>query len=336
MTLKDYDFDHLTIFQDSVFDEDDESGEDSEAWIVKKLERNASELYWLQLTTEITDPQRLIQAMHGNTMVRNVTVYPCALKSLSELDQKLLVDAICQLRNLKNLIVFQDCGSIFVDPLIRYRPPLTRLTLYKLDFAGELLLSRLAILLLALPALEELSLEKYRGADGSKLLTIFAKILPSLAFLKNLSLTPARGVKMASEGPLALFKALWHNNTVQTLSLQGSEDSMDQTCINGLQHALRTNTTLEKITIAGFWKNEEDFWKRFSEKSRTQIHYYLKLNKSGIRSLQLDVNADFETLKNVILRHRENLDHIFYLLLNNPSMVDGKKENNHSMVRVLA
>lgn len=303
--LEDFDFDHLTIYQDSVFEND--PSENSEAWITKKLEGNAPELYWLQLTTEFVDPKHLILAMQGNTAVRNVTVYPCALQGLSQSDQKLLVDSICRLENLQNLIVFHDCGSCFVDPLIRHRPPLTRLTLYKLDFAKEMLLSRLAILLLGLPELEELSLEKYRGTEGDKLLQICSKVLPSLHRLRNLSLTPAKGVKMSTEGPRILFKALCENNTVRTLSLQGSEESIDQGCINALRRSLRTNSTLEEIKLTGFWKNEEDFWKRFTPKSRIQIQYFLELNKSGIRSLQLDINADFETLTNAMTRHSNKI-----------------------------
>lgn len=321
--LEDFDFDHLTIYQDSVFAND--PSENSEAWITKKLERNAAELYWLQLTTELLDPKRLILAMQGNTAVRNVTVYPCALQGLSQSDQKLLVDSICRLENLQNLIVFQDCGSFFVDPLIRHRPPLTRLTLYKLDFAREMLLSRLPILLLGLPELAELSLEKYRGAEGDKLLQIVSKVLPSLPHLRNLSLTPAKGVNMSTDGPRVLFKALCENNSVRTLSLQGSEESIDQGCINVLRRSLRTNSTLEEIKLTGFWKSEEDFWKRFTPKSRIQIQYFLELNKSGIRSLQLDINADFETLTDAMTRHRDNLNFVYYLLLHNPSMVNRRK-----------
>lgn len=324
VTIEDFDFDHLTIYQDSVFDKDEEFCEDGEAWLVKKLKRNAPDMYWLQLTTKIADPTRLVTAMQGNTAVRNVTVYPSALKSLSKLDQKNLVDSICQLESLQNLIVFQDCGGLFVEPLIRHRPPLTRLTLYKLSFAEDMVQSRLAVLLLGLPLLEELSLEKYSGTNGTKLLSMVSKVLPSLSNLRSLTLTPARGVKMSSDGPRALFKALWGNNKVRTLSLQGSEDSIDQECISELQRALRSNTKLEVLKLTGFWKSEEDFWGRFTRECVSDIQYLLQLNKSGIRDLQLDVNADYDTLRSAILRHRDNVDYVFYLLSHNPSMLDAK------------
>jgi hypothetical protein len=128
---------------------------------------------------------------------------------------------------------------------------------------------------------------------------------------------------LSSDGPCALFKALCNNNVIRSLSLQGSEDSIDQRCINELMCALQTNTRLEEVKLTGFWKCEEDFWNRFSAKSTSQIQHCLKLNRAGIRSLQLDVNADYETLRNAIHRHRDNTDFIYYLLLHNPLMVNG-------------
>ena len=108
------------------------------------------------------------------------------------------------------------------------------------------------------------------------------------------------------------------------MSLQGSEDSIDQSCIDELRNTLKGNTKLEEVKLTGFWKSEEEFWGRFTRKSVDDIQYLLKLNKSGIRSLQLDVNADYETLRNAILRHRDNVDYVFYLLIHNPSMVEVK------------
>ncbi|CAB9523650.1 expressed unknown protein [Seminavis robusta] len=325
--LEDFDIDHLTVFEDSIFDNlsndsDEQSLGEGEYYIIRKLEANATDLYWLQLTTALTDSERLAEAMKGNTSVRNATVYPSAIESLPLTEQMEVVSAICQLKNLKNLIVFQDCGSLFVDPLIRYRPPLTRLTLYKLDVSGSNLFSKLVMLLIGLKGLEELSLEKYKGDNGCRLLKAVAKVLPNMKCLKSLTLTPARGVKLTTEGPYTLFRALWQNRTIQTLSLQGSADGIDQTCIAELANCLRANKTLEEVKLTGFWKNEDAFWKRFTPKSTKRINYFLGLNKAGIRHLQLDVNTDFHTLKSVIISQADNLDHVFYLLQQNPSIVN--------------
>jgi hypothetical protein len=140
--------------------------------------------------------------------------------------------------------------------------------------------------------------------------------------LKSLVMTPARGVKLTTDGPHDLFRALRKNKTIRTLSLQGSADFIDQSAITELGFALRANNVLGEVKLTDFWKSEDAFWKRFKATSRKQINFFLGLNKAGIRNLQLDVNADFETIKNAILTHKDNLDHVFYLLLHNPSLVN--------------
>ena len=324
ITLDDFDIDHLSFLQDDAYNEDDdeeESCEDSEKWIVKHLEKNSSFLYWLQLTTELTEPQRLIQALQGNVTVRNATVYPAVFQELSLADRKALVEAICQIQNLQNLIVFQDCGNYFLEPLIKYQPPLRRLTLYKLDIAEEWRLSLLPLLLRKFPNLEELSIEKYKGTEGGKLLMVMTGVLPTLSCLKTLSLTPAKNVKISSTSSFCFFRALTNNTTIRTLSLQGSEESINQTCINELIKALQTNSTIEEIKLTGFWRSRDAFWKKFDPSSKDQVNYYLKLNQAKIRNLQLDVNASFVRLRSAMVSNKNNLDHIYYLLSNNPSMV---------------
>jgi hypothetical protein len=261
--------------------------------------------------------------MRSKPHIRNVTVYSCALQSLGSEEKTGLVDAICQLPNLKTLIVFQDCGSLFLDPLIRYSPSLTRLTLYKLDFVGENILHKLIMLVAGQPMLEELSLEKYSAKDTAKLLRALSGVVLNTTSLKTLCLTPARKVKVCAEGLLALIKAFKKNNTVKSLGLQGSEEGIDLKCVQVLASILEdNNTTLGDVKLTGFWRSEEDFWKRFPNKLTDQVHFYLNLNKSGVRTLQLDVNANLATLKNALTKNRDNLDVIFFLLLNNPVLVE--------------
>jgi len=338
VTLEDYDMDHLTLLQDEAFnfqynfgddsdgmtlttDDEEESCQDSEKWIIANLEKQSSFLYWLQLTTELKNPQRLIRAMQGNTTIRNATVYPAVFRGLSTLDRTTLVTVLCQIPNLQNLIVFQDCGNYFLEPLTQHAPPLRRLTLYKLDIVNDQELSLLSRLLQSLPVLEELELEKYKGPEAEQLLNIMSGVLPALPTLKTLSLTPAKNVMISSVSFCRFLCALMHNKSIKTLSLQGSDKSIDQTCINELVKALRVNSTLEDVKLSGFWKNQDSFWRQFDPRSQQQLDYYLRLNRAGIRHFQLDVNASYSELAGAILSHRENLDHVFYLLSNNPSIV---------------
>ena len=330
ITLDDFDIDHLSFLQDDAYDDDGENSssegeedscEDSERWIVKHLEKNSSFLYWLQLTTELKEPQRLIQAMAENDTIRNATVYPAVFQELSLEDKNSLVAAICKIPKLQNLIVFHDCGNLFLGPLIKFQPPLRRLTLYKLDIPEEQLLSQLPRLLRKFPYLEDLAIEKYKGVEGGQLLLVMAGVLPTLPQLKTLSLTPAKNVQISKTGTFCFFRALANNRSIQTLSLQGSEDSIDQTCIHELINTLRVNFTLEDIKLTGFWRKQDAFWKRFEPKSKEQITFYTKLNQAGIRNLQLDVNISFESLQSTLVSHKDNLDHLYYLLLNNPAMV---------------
>ena len=330
ITLDDFDIDHLSFLQDEAYNDDGENSsseseedscEDSERWIVKHLEKNSSFLYWLQLTTELKEPRRLIQAMTENKTIRNATVYPAVFQELSFEDKNALVAAICKIPKLQNLIVFHDCGNLFLEPLIKFQPPLRRLTLYKLDIPEERLLSQLPRLLRKFPSLEDLAIEKYKGTEGGQLLLVMAGVLPTLPQLKTLSLTPAKNVQISKTGTFCFFRALANNRSIRTLSLQGSEDSIDQTCIHELVNTLQVNYTLEDIKLTGFWRKQDAFWKRFEPKSKEQITYYTKLNQAGIRNLQLDVNASFERLQSALVSHKDNLDHVFYLLLNNPAMV---------------
>ena len=320
VTLDDFNIDHLKIQNELCDDED--SCEQGEAWIVKKLEKNSPELYWLQLTTEIEDPNRLVAAMRNNKTVRNATVYPSALKSLATKEKADLVDATCRLPNLKNLIVFQDCGSLFLDPLIRYSPKLTRLTLYKLNFAEPYILHKLIMLIAGLPLLEELNMEKYHAVDTAKLLRAISGIVFNTTSLRSLSLTPARRVKVSSEGLHALINAFNKNNSVKTLHLQGSEAGMDLKNVESLSDVLETNTSLGDVKFTGFFKSEEEFWSRVPSKLTEQIQFHLDLNRSGVRTLQLDVNANLATLKNAMVTNKDNLDVIFYLISNNPVLAE--------------
>jgi len=321
ITMDTFDLDHLNfLHEDGHSPEDEECESKGELQIVKQLRKNARSLYWLQLTTPIQDVNRLAMAMVGNTSVRNVTIYPSAMQPLKCSQQMQLIESICQLPSLTNLIVFQDGGNLFLDPLNRYRPPLTRLTLYKLDLDKSNIV-RLTSLLKGLATLEELSLEKYHGSEGDKLLSVMAKVVPSLPSLAKLTLTPARSVQRSSKGSWDLFRALKQNTSITTLSLQGGEDCMDQACIDQLAETLTVNATLHTVKLSGFWRSRDAFWKRFDTKSQERINYFLKLNQSGVRKLQLDTSVSLERLRDVLISNKDHLDHVFYLLHNHPSMV---------------
>lgn len=91
---------------------------------------------------------------------------------------------------------------------------------------------------------------------------------------------------------------------------------------------LKTNTALEAFELRRSPGSEEDDDFIECDSSKTailehmpEIDFYLSINKSGIRSLQLDTNTTLKEFRSSLVSHHNDLSKVFYMLSANPSFV---------------
>lgn len=92
---------------------------------------------------------------------------------------------------------------------------------------------------------------------------------------------------------------------------------MDDDFLLAIAKGMEQNCTL---TTLSFWGKNVDVSDEGSRAS-AKIDFYLKLNQAKIRNLHLLANASPSEFLDKIVEEQDSIDHIFYLLVTNPSFV---------------
>lgn len=295
--------------------------------VTANLLTNNPEFSRLELEDSIEDISRLIQAIKANMTVREVEIHIEALEGLSRIDQRYLADAICNLPELRSLLVYKN-SLVFVEPLLRHQPfLLEQLRLCKLDISEPSRVKSLVSALRVLPNLTSLDVG-FDGTDSDGVLAALVQLRSIYVYLECFRIdyklqdnddTDSADSKSDSlldhRIVVAIAEAVEQSRTLKLLSLPPF--SCTELCYEKLINMLQRNTTLERI----------DYWVRicnlYYPDANEKIDDLLHLNQSGARRLVRQDNVSArEILQFVTDRNRnDDLDSLYHLLLSRPSVL---------------
>lgn len=122
--------------------------------------------------------------------------------------------------------------------------------------------------------------------------------------LKKLQLQCSKSIKITSAGYDAVLDMLKQNTVIESFDL-GS--------ISGLED--------EQNIDAGDSESRELDMFQIPHCIRSKMDFFLKLNQSGVRNLQLDINIGPEKFADAVFTQRNELDNLYFMLSVNPSFM---------------
>jgi hypothetical protein len=200
---------------------------------------------------------------------------------------------------------------------------------------------------LACVSLESLQLDNVAGLDDSTLQLLSRALSgshePSLKMLRLLNI-----MDMGVVGWKAVAAMMATNESIRSLSLENCQ-GMDDDAVVGIAQGLKSNTTLRLLEMQVFAGHCKQFSQDVGQQAfvellragqnitlhqlytqakgnmEEQLELYLGLNRSGLRPYvlekQLPTNASTLGFWELLEKHNEDLDTLFYVLQTNPPFV---------------
>ncbi|CAB9523765.1 expressed unknown protein [Seminavis robusta] len=306
--------------------EDDDSSFSSCAIeeIANKLSSsNSQDFLRLELDDEIGDVNidSLIMAMESRTVqVREVAVHIDAMENLSQAEQKRLANAICQLSELRSLLVYKN-SLLFLEPLLYHQPiQLATLRLCKLDMKESQNADLLVSVLQQMQRLKTLDVT-FDNTTSEGVSTALSRMAPIMASLESFRVdyrAPEETCTLDNAIVRAIAQVVQHSETLKSLSLPPL--SLTEHGHQALIQMLERNCFIERIEI----------WVRVGQHlyypdTNEALDRLLKLNRSGVRQLLRQDNniSCSEDILPILTSHQhgDDLDTIFHLFSSKPSLL---------------
>jgi len=197
----------------------------------------------------------------------------------------------------------------------------------ELDDAGVELMSKM----LAGSNLRELMLfldNHDNVAIGCQGLTALAQILQVNETLESFSVICNT---LNDDGIAAVASVLQHSNrTLKNIKIQCNR-SFEVTFkgYHAFVDMLKVNTVIESIALGRCQQDQEDSEQEMVEAynskgvvaCQAEMEFYLKLNRGGVRDLQLNNETSLRHFFSKVLSNHQDLETLFYMLSENPSFV---------------
>jgi len=118
------------------------------------------------------------------------------------------------------------------------------------------------------------------------------------------------GQKVEEEGFVYVINSLKNNKTLKVLHLSHDIGEKGNSALTNL---LKHNFVMETLYMRSFG----------DPTMMAQTDYYLKLNATSLRGLQLDINMDRPKLVEKLEKHTDDINHLYFLMRGNPNVFDG-------------
>lgn len=115
------------------------------------------------------------------------------------------------------------------------------------------------------------------------------------------------GQKVEEEGFVYVINSLKDNKTLKVLHLSHDIGERGNAALSNL---LKNNFVMETLYMRSFG----------DPTMMAQTDYYLKLNATSLRGLQLDINMDRPKLVEKLEKHTDDVNHLYFLLRGNPNV----------------
>lgn len=115
------------------------------------------------------------------------------------------------------------------------------------------------------------------------------------------------GQKVEEDGFVYVINSLKNNKTLKVLHLSHDIGEKGNAALTDL---LKHNFVMETLYMRSFG----------DPAMMAQTDYYLKLNATSLRGLQLDINIDRAKLVEKVEKHQEDINHIYFILRGNPNV----------------
>lgn len=126
------------------------------------------------------------------------------------------------------------------------------------------------------------------------------------------------GQKVEEEGFVFVINSLKENKTLKVLHLSHDICERGNAALTDL---LKHNFVMETLYMRSFG----------DPTMMAQTDYYLKLNATSLRGLQLDINMNRPKLVEKLEKHTDDINHVFFLLRGNPHVFDACCAEQDSM-----
>ena len=125
---------------------------------------------------------------------------------------------------------------------------------------------------------------------------------------KTLTRLEVWGQKVEEDGFCFVIDCLHNNQNLKVLHLSHDIGKKGN---GALSRMLVNNHTMETLYMRSFGDQE----------MMAKTDYYLKLNATGLRGLQLDINLDQYQMVEKLVKHMDDVNHLYFLLRGNPSFI---------------
>lgn len=115
------------------------------------------------------------------------------------------------------------------------------------------------------------------------------------------------GQKVEEDGFVYVINSLKNNKTLKVLHLSHDIGEKGNVALSDL---LKHNYVMETLYMRSFG----------DPAMMAQTDYYLKLNATSLRGLQLDINMDRAKLVEKVEKHADDINHVYFLLRGNPNV----------------
>lgn len=115
------------------------------------------------------------------------------------------------------------------------------------------------------------------------------------------------GQKVEEDGFVYVINSLKENKTLKVLHLSHDIGEKGNAALTNL---LKHNFVMETLYMRSFG----------DPAMMAQTDYYLKLNATSLRGLQLDINMDRPKLVDKLEKHVEDINHLYFLMRGNPNV----------------
>ena len=115
------------------------------------------------------------------------------------------------------------------------------------------------------------------------------------------------GQKVEEDGFVYVINSLRDNKTLKVLHLSHDIGEKGNAALTDL---LKHNFVMETLYMRSFG----------DPTMMAQTDYYLKLNATSLRGLQLDINMDRPKLVEKLEKHKDDINHVYFILRGNPNL----------------
>ena len=125
----------------------------------------------------------------------------------------------------------------------------------------------------------------------------------------NLTRLEVWGQQVEEEGFVFVINSLKENTTLKVLHLSHDIGEKGNAALTEL---LKKNFVMETLYMRSFG----------DPTMMAQTDYYLKLNATNLRGLQLDINMNRPKLVENLVKHSDDINHVYFLLRGNANAFD--------------